>query len=164
MSDLLPHLVAATLASSAAIALVLSLRNATTHRFGAGVAYAAWMLVPLAVVATLLPARSVVLIVKAVPLAAPIVATSIGDIGMANVATPSPDAAPGIATWLCALWIAGLVASLVVFVVQHQRFVRKLGRLEPLAGGLHRAETAQGCPALVGLLQPRIVVPFDFES
>ncbi|WP_222423743.1 M56 family metallopeptidase, partial [Lysobacter antibioticus] len=54
--ELLRALAETAAAMSLAIALVLALRRPLRRAFGAGVAYAAWWLVPLAVVAVLLPA------------------------------------------------------------------------------------------------------------
>jgi TonB family protein len=164
MNDLLAHLALATLLSSAALVLVLSLRDAMTRQFGAGIAYAAWALVPLSALATLLPARSVVLVVKAIPASTTAVAMSIGDIGAPSRLVSPSGGGLDAATWLCGFWIAGLAASFVVYLFQHRRFVRALGRIDPLAGDLHRAQTTQGCPALVGFWRPRIVLPLDFES
>lgn len=50
-------LIEATLASSAAIALVLALRMPMRRVFGAQMAYATWLLVPVSWLALLLPAR-----------------------------------------------------------------------------------------------------------
>ena len=55
-AELLGTLIEATLAVSAAVALVLLLRRRLREAFGARVAYAAWWLVPAALVAVLLPA------------------------------------------------------------------------------------------------------------
>ena len=54
--DLLQWLWEATLAVSAAIALVLLLRQPMRRHFGASVAYACWLLVPALLVAISLPA------------------------------------------------------------------------------------------------------------
>ena len=56
MTDAVAVLVEGTLASSVAILLVLALRKPLRDRFGAAAGYAAWWLVPAAVLAVLLPA------------------------------------------------------------------------------------------------------------
>lgn len=56
VADLFPILCETTTAGSAAILLMLALRRPLRRAFGAGIAYAAWALVPLAMLAVLLPA------------------------------------------------------------------------------------------------------------
>ena len=55
-TELLAGLLQATLAGSAAIVMVLALRRPLRRAFGVGVAYAAWLLVPAALLASVLPA------------------------------------------------------------------------------------------------------------
>jgi bla regulator protein blaR1 len=164
MSDLLSNLAVSTLSCSAAIVLILSMRKWMTRQFGAEAAYAVWALVPLASLATLLPARSVVLVVKAIPVSPQIAATMIGDIGASTFFAPQFDGGIGVAAWLCGIWIVGMAGTLLLFLRQHRRFVRRLGRLDPVADNLYRAQATRDCPALVGVWQPRIVVPVDFEA
>ena len=98
-------LLEATLASSAAIALVLVLRKPLRKAFGARVAYGAWALVPAAIAAVLLPAA------KVAPAAGLIVAMPRVLTAVAQV-----DAAGVDRTWLLAAsWIAGAVACAVVW-------------------------------------------------
>ena len=59
-NELLQGLIEATLAGSAAVLLVLALRRPVRAASGAQVAYALWLLPPLAMLATLLPAATVV--------------------------------------------------------------------------------------------------------
>jgi len=58
-NDLLFHLVLANLAGGAAILAVLALRGAARAQFGAGLAYALWLIVPAAMLASLFPPRTV---------------------------------------------------------------------------------------------------------
>ena len=55
-ADLYAWLIEATLATSAAVLAVLALRKPLRAVFGAGACYAAWTAVPVALLATLLPA------------------------------------------------------------------------------------------------------------
>jgi bla regulator protein blaR1 len=164
MSDVLLNLAVSTVSCSIAIVIVLSLRKSMTRRFGPGVAYVLWALVPLVSMAVLAPARSVVVVIRALPASAP-VATS--EIGYANTAASSVAILdPGVdaSTWICSLWLLGVIVSIFLFIAQHRRFVRRLGTLEALGDRVYRAQATQGCPAVIGLWQPRIVVPSDFES
>ena len=161
MNDLLTHIVFSALSCSAAIALVLAARDFVARHFGPPVAYASWALVPIAALAVLLPARSVVVVMRALP--APSVAVAASPETVVVMPLP-PTAGFDAASGLFCLWIAGAVATLLVFLWQQRRFVRSLGRLDALHGGLHRAQTTHGCPVLVGVWRPRIVVPADFET
>ncbi|KRA76781.1 hypothetical protein ASD78_03885 [Lysobacter sp. Root667] len=153
--ELLTALIETALAGSGAIVLVLLLRHPLRRGFGAGAAYALWALVPAAMFAVLLPAAS-----APMPSLVPV---------MAVVASPSTAAASGSAplslpTLALMLWLAGTLATALVFAVQQRRFVRALGRLRLRADGLHQADAVAGLPAAIGVLRPAIVLPQDFEQ
>jgi bla regulator protein blaR1 len=156
-ADLLHVLVVSTLASSAAIALVLALRKPLRKRFGARAAYALWSIVPLVAAVALLPAP-----VAPVPL--PSATTAV-----AQILAPLAGSLPAQVwhfypqPWIAALWLAGVACSTLWLARRQRRFVRALGRLVP-DGDRLRAQTSAGCPALVGAWRPRIVVPADFEQ
>ncbi|MEO7325848.1 MAG: TonB family protein [Dokdonella sp.] len=161
MSDLLTHVALSALSSSAAIGLVLATRTIVARYFGAPVAYALWTLVPLAALAVLLPARTIVVFMRTMPSQTALVAAS----QQTTAAAPSPSAAEFDPSFgLIYVWLAGAIATWLIFVWRQRRFVRGLGRLEALHGGVHRAQATRGCPVLVGVWRPRIVVPADFET
>ncbi|MBN8887297.1 MAG: TonB family protein [Rudaea sp.] len=147
------------IAASVALALVLALRVPARRRLGAAFAYRLWLLVPVAALASFLPApvrplaSAVPLAPSAPPLSAPIELPA----AMAEAAIDWPP-------YLLALWIAGTLALVAIFVQQQRRYVKNLGALSASDGGALRAQATAGCPALVGALRPRIVVPNDFES
>jgi bla regulator protein blaR1 len=60
-------------------------------------------------------------------------------------------------------WLAGALATALVFVLAHRRYVHSLGRLTG-ADGLFIAATSDQGPALLGLWRPSIVLPADFAS
>lgn len=154
-ADLLEAFGGATLASSIAVALAFLLSRWLRGRFGAGVAYAAWWLVPASLLAMLLPAPVAELpeasvMPMAMPLAAPTMTTT-------PVATFDPT------PWLAALWLLGALAmALRLWWLQH-RFERGLGRLRPLRDDLWQAQASLGLPALLGVVRARIVLPDDFQ-
>jgi TonB family protein len=156
--ELLHVLGVATIASSVAVLLVLALRKAMRNRFGAQAAYALWSVVPLAAAVALFPAP-----IADAPL--PAVAATV-----TQVLLPLTEQVPASvghfdpSTWLAALWLLGLLASVALLMRQQQTFLRALGRLAPDAGAILRAQTTAGCPALVGAWKPRIVVPADFDE
>jgi TonB family protein len=155
-ADLLVHLALATLATSAAVVAVLALRRAMRRSFGVQSAYLMWALVPLAALATGVPARSV-------PSHAAVLVISPPATGAALV--PSlPVAAVDTGAGLLLIWFLGVVLCAALFVRQQRRFVAGLGRVTRIGTGLWRAERGAGCPALVGVWRARIVLPDDFDQ
>lgn len=142
MSDALPTLLGVNLVVAVTVGLVMALRLPVRRLFGPRVAYGLWSLVPLAGLALFLPARVVKVWVPAAPQAAQMIFEP------AAAATSAP-AAPGLLPLAVALWIAGAIFSLAYLVRRQIEFSR--AAREGLAG-----------PAVIGLLRPRIVTPFDF--
>lgn len=155
--EMLHVLTLSTLASSAAIVVVLLLRKPLRLRFGAQVAYALWALVPLAALVALLPAP--VASVASMPVIFAAAPAPMPTLPLAVAAAPAFDPLP----WLALAWLFGTVGCAVSFVRQQRRFVRSLGHLSSCDDGTTHAQTTAGCPALVGAWRPRIVLPADFE-
>ncbi|MDY0021053.1 TonB family protein [Arenimonas caeni] len=148
-SELPGMLLEATLATSAALVLVLAARQPLRRLAGAGVAYATWALVPLAGLAALLPAA------PGLPgPIAPMVQPLHGAAREAGVAMQ----ASGTMHWLLLAWLAGALALAMVFAARQWRFGRQLRERE-LRGDDGGAPLG---PAVVGLWRPRIVLPSDF--
>ncbi len=163
-TDLALFLAKANLALAAAVLLVVILRRPIRAVFGARSAYAAWLAVPLAVLALLVPARLVVL-----PPDPPRVAT-IG-LGPSGKATPQPASPRPIVAAVpqnlpiseiaLALWALVALTAFVVQMERQRRFVRSLGRLRA-SDGLYWSEEPGVGPAVIGALAPRVVLPADF--
>ncbi len=155
--DLLELLMEATLVSSAAVAIVLVLRIPLRHWFGARVAYALWSLVPLAMMAVFIPAREIV-VTMASPLAS----------GQALPATLAvPAAVPVVDYWpdmFLLLWLAGTVMCAFWFARRQKLFVVGLGKLNRRSEKIFLAENNRQGPSVIGVLQPRIVLPSDFDE
>jgi len=163
-SDLLLLVVRANLVVAVAVTLILALRPVMTRRYGARVAYALWALAPLAVLASLLPARRIV--VEAGSMASRIVENHAAELPApalvpraVSLAAPLFDPVP----WLTAAWATGALLCLGLLAWRQHSFGRALGTLRREAG-VYRAEAAGVGPAVVGALRPRIVVPADFEA
>lgn len=168
-ADLFGLLVRLVLVVSAAIALVLALRAPMRTAFGARVAYALWLLVPIAVIAALAPAR--LELITSAPLTSgaelgqtlPVsAAQNAGDASASagsSFAISRLDASP----YIVALWALGFAFSLAALGFGQHRFLRRLGARRAV-NGVHVAETDSAGPAVVGVIIPRIVVPVDFES
>ncbi|WP_018971499.1 TonB family protein [Rudaea cellulosilytica] len=158
--DLLIALGRGALAAGLALAVVLAMRVPARRWLGAAFAYRLWLLVPVAALATLLPAPARPLI-PALQVASSMPSSSQTiELQAAVAQAVSFDWQP----WLLALWIAGALALVVVFARQQRRYLKNLGVLSADNHGALRAQATDGCPALVGALRPRIVVPSDFES
>ena len=155
-AELYPWLVEATLATSAAMLAVLALRKPLRVTFGAGATHAAWSAVPVALLATLLPAA-----VTNAPVAS--LAIIQAPVRMLVVEAPR-TAAPDIAMWVCIAWLCGCLALAGLLAWQQRRFVRGLGKIEDRGDGVLLADAVAGLPAVIGLWKPRIVMPADAMS
>jgi beta-lactamase regulating signal transducer with metallopeptidase domain len=153
-AEILPIVLRASLIASAAIIVVLLLRQPLRAAFGAQVAYGFWLLVPFAALAGFLPARQIFVNApvmtdtqaaaqRALETGAP-VATEIpahaAQIALSNI-EPTP--------LLLIIWLAGVVFSVLLLLHGQRRFMRN--------------SEAAG-PAVIGIVRPRIVLPSDFEQ
>jgi len=157
-SEAFRQLLAVTLASSAVIALVMLVRRPVRHAFGAAVAYRLWWLVPIALVAMLLPgaprASSELVFMQLDP---------VYSLVQRSLSVPL-DTGTSINwyAWLLGAWGVGAALCLAWFLGLQRAYLRGLGELSEDNGTL-RAESSAGCPALLGVRRPRIVLPNDFE-
>src|SRR6476469_5790483 len=140
-NDLLRELMQATLATSVAIVLLLALRRPLRARYGARLAYGAWLLVPVAMIAVWLPAASASAIAE------------VGAVGFVRLGQldwiDRVETATVAFEWgsaLLAAWAFGALGLLSSFVGRQRSFNRNVSR--------HRGrafDTAEGQgPAVVG--------------
>ncbi|MES2898401.1 MAG: M56 family metallopeptidase [Pseudomonadota bacterium] len=154
-NELLALLLRATCWISLAIVVVLAVRWPLRRLFGCGVAYAAWLAVPLCALAVLIPAPATPV------MALPFSAATQPLAQVVRIAT-----APASALWpwaVLGLWLAGAAVAAGLQVRRQRSFMRNLGPLER-HGDLAQARSRAAGPALVGLRHPFIVVPGDFEQ
>lgn len=161
MSEIALKFLFANLAAAGAILAVLVLRKPARTLFGAPLAYALWLLVPLAAFASLLPPRIVEIIAPAAPETPFVFAPpSISELPLALPASP-PPAPTQTATatsqpldmWALGLfaWLAGAIAMLVWQLRNQSRFMAD-------------ARAGFAGPAVAGFLRPRIITPADFAD
>jgi beta-lactamase regulating signal transducer with metallopeptidase domain len=137
LADLLLAMARCNLAAGVACLAVLALREPLRRWFGAGRAYAAWLIVPLAAAGSLTPARL----------------TS----GAAGPAEATKDqllgwlAAGGRAEALMLVWTCGALAAVAVAVWRQTQFAAAV-------------RAGRAGPAAVGVIQPRLVTPADFAE
>ena len=140
MSTVLGLLIELNIAAGAAILFVMLVRRPAARFLGPHAAYSLWAIVPVAMVATLLPERTTETFVTEF---------LIGGIP-ASVAAARLEAS---ASWLMPAltlgWIAGIVALTLMLVRRQRAFLRD-------------AEIGLAGPAIVGFRHPRIVTPDDF--
>ncbi|HYG28947.1 MAG TPA: M56 family metallopeptidase [Allosphingosinicella sp.] len=148
-------------AASLAMVAVLALRGLVARAFGAGWAYALWLLPLLHLVLPPLPAA-----IPDLPL--PSLAVLIPAAGDQAASLP-PQGGPG--QWvpvLLALWAGGAAAFLFVQFLAYRAFLTRLSLASRSAGAwrglpLIESDAVEG-PIAVGLLDRRIVVPSDFDT
>ena len=172
--DALHILWKATLAISVAALVLMALPALLRRFFGAGVAYAAWLLVPAALIAIWLPTVLPAMRFHADTAAAPTITTWVPPATTAVVTQTLATvvAAPATipqSTWpwraiLLGVWACGALATGLLLWRRQRGFVRALGPLSRQGDGLWRAQTSVGLPALLGVAPARIVLPDDFES
>lgn len=149
-SELIGALFEATLVSTMALALVSALRRPMRRWIGARLAYTAWALVPVSLLALWLPAPA-----TSPPATLPSVDAALPGL----LAAGSSGDASLMPTLLLTLWAAGAVALAIVQIVRQQSFERGVRRRhnQPFD------ETQGMSPAVTGLLRPRIALPVDFQ-
>ncbi len=146
-----------TIVSSSAIIVMLLLRRYLRQAFGPAVSYFAWLLVPAVIVAALLPNTRA----SGLPFAFSMELPKISALGVAY----GSNAAPSIvgSARLLRAWGVGSAFFLLYLAGLQYAFVRSLGTLTHSRGML-RAASCAGCPALVGIFRPKIILPADFEA
>lgn len=169
VADLPGLLLRVNLAIGAAILLVLVLRGPVRALLGARAAYGLWLIAPLAALAVLLPARTVVITAPAPPparavatvepssatlTAAPVNSGAINDLKAVSRPYRPRDILVGA-------WALVALMALAVQAERQRRFLKSLGRLRRDDGLFHAQHAGVG-PAVIGALHPRIVLPADF--
>jgi beta-lactamase regulating signal transducer with metallopeptidase domain len=150
--------------SSAAMLLVLAIRRPVARCFGAGVAYALWLVPALRLVTP--PAEWTAQILNTPLPSLPPILLSIEAGGEA-----APPSLGGPGQWvpiLLAVWAGGAILFLLLQGLAYRRFLNRLSASVRSAGShcglpLLESEVADG-PLALGLLDRRIVVPADFEQ
>ncbi len=155
MTELLDGLWQASLWLAVGVILLAVMRPLLVRMGGAGLAYRSWWLLPMLLVALMLPLPQVALLqqVPTLPL---------------KVMPGAIDALNGPSLpWaglLFALWALGAGICLLRDLRAQLRFERRMGPLTPRTDGSWQASGDPGLPALVGLWRPRIVVGPAFDQ
>lgn len=177
------------IALAVGVVVVLLMRRPIAAKFGASAAYRLWLIVPVLLAGSFLPARTVVTTAEAD------IAMAIGAIesGLAEAPversfpktqkTPRPQPIPatdsaqqrfgpgGVAmasprTILLSMWGFGILLAASLLYLRQRRFESSLGELSGVQGmeGVLRTDRPDVGPALVGLRDPKIILPADFNT
>jgi beta-lactamase regulating signal transducer with metallopeptidase domain len=160
-SELLAALARSNLAAAAAILAVAAARPALRRLAGARLTYAAWLVVPIASAASLLPPRSIVTVVPSLPSAA--AALTRGAISAPRTVAPAVTAHVDV-NWsdvALGVWLLGAVLGLAWLLWRQHRFLAEIGPVRR-DGQILRACRSTAGPAVVGVFAPKILVPADF--
>ncbi|AIL09950.1 TonB family protein [Stenotrophomonas maltophilia] len=122
---------------------------------GAGLAYRSWWLLPMLLLALMLPLPQVALLQQVPTLPLKVLPGAID--GAAGQSLPW-------AGLLLAFWAVGTGLRLLRDLHAQRRFERSMGPLTPRTDGSWQASGDPGLPALVGLWRPRIVVGPAFDQ
>lgn len=153
-TDLLQQIYEMTAAITFALLLVLVVRKPFRRAFGVGVAYRMWLIVPVVLIAVLLPSTKIHTVLDPLSLPDPKL------VGLLQASTIRIEATQ----WILGIWLSGALLMAAYLMVLQRRFHRSLGSLQLRGDGLLQAEVSAGLPAVYGLLRPRIVVPADFDG
>jgi len=142
MSAVLSLLVELNIAAAAAILFVMLVRRPAARFFGPHAAYSLWAIVPVAMLATLLPERTTETFVTEF---------LIGGLPASVAAARLEAGASWLVPALTAAWLIGIAALTVMLVRRQNAFLRD-------------ADIGLAGPAIVGFRHPRIVTPDDFAQ
>ncbi|MGH8237828.1 MAG: M56 family metallopeptidase [Steroidobacteraceae bacterium] len=161
-AEALSFLARTNLVLACAVLLVLALRTTMRVQFGARVGYAFWWIVPAAMIATMLPTRTIEIVVEAAP---PSTVAAVPAAASGELPAQLPTIAlVDVSSMLLGLWLAGVAVMLLVLTLRQRAFVASLGRLSRERDGTLRADATCAGPAILGALWPKLVLPKDFEA
>lgn len=155
MTELLDGLWQASLWLAVGVVVLAVLRPLLVRLGGVALAYRSWWLLPLLLLALMLPLPQVALLEHVPTLPLKVVPGAVE--GMAGQSLPW-------AGLLLLAWMLGAVLCLLRDLRAQRRFERGMGQLCARADGSWQASADPGLPALVGLWRPRIVVGPDFDQ
>lgn len=128
------------IAAALAITLVLLIRRPIATAFGPHAAYSLWATIPVAMIATLIPERTV--------------ETLVGEFLIGGLPASMAFSQAAAATWLApallTAWVIGAIALALAFIRRQRDFQKD-------------ADIGLAGPAIVGFRHPRIVTPDDFD-
>lgn len=155
MAELLDGLLQASLWLAVGAVLLAVMWPLLVRLGGAGLAYRSWWLLPMLLLALMLPLPQVALLQQVPTLPLKVLPGAID--GAAGQSLPW-------AGLLLAFWAVGTGLRLLRDLRAQRRFERRMGPLTPRTDGSWQASADPGLPALVGLWRPRIVVGPDFDQ
>jgi beta-lactamase regulating signal transducer with metallopeptidase domain len=140
MAEGLELAVRINLAISMAILIVMVLRGPIRRFFGPRAIYGLWLLAPVSALACLLPS------LRSVPAGSPAIEPALW---ASALSLPAALMHSPLTPFLWGVWLAGAGLVATAFLTAQARFLRN-------------ARQGRAGPAIVGLLDPRLVLPADF--
>src|SRR5689334_3836788 len=169
MTDFFELLVRASLNTSIAVLIVAALRKPLRSLGGARLAYALWLLVPLAMASAAAPPPPKALSLAPQPMGEFLLTQGSGLPQIA--ATKAYPAAlhtlgDNFQALALVLWGLGFAVFGAAVVMRQRRYLAALGKLspDPLLARVFRASGPAASPAVIGTLRAFIVLPADFEA
>jgi beta-lactamase regulating signal transducer with metallopeptidase domain len=148
--------------ASAAMLLVLVLRRPFARLFGAGSAYALWLVPALRLALPPMPS-----VAPAMPRLVP-PETFIVFVGDTAAPLPPVGGLGQWVPWMLAIWAGGAAVFLAWQFLSYRRFLTELSLSARAVGAYRGLPLVESCavqgPVALGLLDRRIVVPADFET
>ncbi|AWH26415.1 TonB family protein [Stenotrophomonas sp. YAU14D1_LEIMI4_1] len=155
MNELRDGLWQASLGLALGVLLLAAVRPVLVALGGAELAYRSWWLLPLLLLALLLPVPALPVLQHVPMLPFKVVPGTV----------EGPAAQLPLWPWLLAVaWALGAGLQLLRALRAQRRFEQALGPLQARADGSWQASADPGLPALVGLWRPRIVVGPHFDQ
>lgn len=155
MTELLDGLWQASLWLAVGAVLLAVMRPLLVRMGGAGLAYRSWWLLPMLLVALMLPLPQVALLQQVPTLPLKVMPGALDSVAGHSLSW---------AGLLFTLWALGAGICLLRDLHAQRRFERRMGPLTPRTDGSWQASGDPGLPALVGLWRPRIVVGPAFDQ
>jgi len=172
MVELLRCLLVLMMASSVTILIVFLLRPLARRAFGAAAACSTWLLVPVVMVAVLLPhvrdgasLLPAALRTHTVFAAERVLERSMGIFDISLAPSVTGGSSIPTAAWLLTVWLLGSASFLLYLAIAQRTFVNSLGIGRPSGTrAVVRAPVSAGSPAVIGIFRPKVILPGDFAT
>ncbi len=167
-AEFLSNISQASIGTSISILLILFMRKWLRKTFGARIAYLFWLIVPLAMIASILPAEYVTVSNDFYYTKNINAAQSLNALpkSLNGVISPAHQAVDGFSIdqeTVLIFWVLGVVVSFGILILRQYLFLMR----QKLLKRARRIQSVEGNtfgPAVIGVLKPRVILPKDFVN